>query len=107
MKTLDVEIEYFDIGDEISVKVPEGTLTMTVVDVEEFDVGGDTEDGGYCSGTIYEAMGVEGVKLNGEKSSVYTDEHANQMFANRSWSVSCVDGRGRDDCDRYGGAENY
>jgi len=100
MKTLDIEIDYFDINYSISVKVPEGALTMTVAHLEEYDVGGEDDFGNYHSGVIYKLSEVKDVKLNGEKSDVYTDKRINEMLAD-CWSISCVEERGYDDSGRY------
>jgi hypothetical protein len=94
----------FDIGEEISVKVPEGILTMTVVDIEEFDVDGEDDFGNYNSGTVYAVLEAKNVKLDG-KEGVYTDKHVNEMFTKGFWSITYTEGH-RSERD-HGGYDRY
>lgn len=80
--------KYFDTEDEISIKVPEGTLTMVVNDIEEYDIGGEDDEGRYHGATVYSVLSAEGVKLNGEESSVYTDKFVNEKLTSGSWSIA-------------------
>ena len=89
MNSVTIELNSdFDIGDEISVKVPEGILTMAIADTKECYVSGDDYYGNCRDGTVYWVAEVEDVKANGAESNVYTNKIVNENLTNGLWSIS-------------------
>jgi hypothetical protein len=89
MNSVTIELNSdFDIGDEISVKVPEGILTMAIADIKECYVSGDDYYGNCRDGTVYWVAEVEDVKVNGAESNVYTNNLVNENLTNGLWSIS-------------------